>query len=163
MAVSRLMAMAMFAAVLCACGGRVFMTPDTHGAQTLAVRDALVAASHGLLMPSESDRPFEPVLWAKAAAGFDANALRARLRLPASAPIEEITLDDFFAKVATAQPWHDAQQQADVPRFAALRDTLRQRMQDVRVYRVGAIELHVYIVGRSGDDIVGLTTVLIET
>jgi Nuclease A inhibitor-like protein len=64
---------------------------------------------------------------------------------------------------ADQQLWHDSAQAAQVRQFRRLEKVLEARLSDIRVYRVGTVHIDVYIVGKVGRDLVGLTTVLIET
>ena len=45
-----------------------------------------------------------------------------------------------------------------------MRQVLEERMTELTVIRVGTIQVHVYVIGRTGcGEIAGLTTVSIET
>jgi hypothetical protein len=88
------------------------------------------------------------------------------LRLTGHAPdtaVEVVDLDSFFRNVARHQPWHDPQQAMDVRRFKRLERVLEQHLTDIRVYRIGTIRIDAYIVGRCGNNLAGLSTILIET
>jgi hypothetical protein len=110
-----------------------------------------------LLMPSESEYPVVPVVreertWAAVRQSFGA------------APVEEIALEELLAKIAFPQEWHDDLQRQNVPLFQALMTTLQSNLTDIRVYRVGAIEIHVHVLGVAADGaIAGVQTVVIET
>jgi Nuclease A inhibitor-like protein len=121
------------------------------------------AASNGLLMPSESDCPFGVIFWAGAANNFGEATIRAKQNLDPSVPVVTVSLEHFFRNVAEPQDWHDSMQRAAVPRFAALRQRLAADLNNVLVYRVGAIRVRAFIIGKAGADIAGLVTTLIET
>lgn len=133
------------------------------GTCATAMRE-LTRASSGLLMPSESDVPFTPFTWAGAA---KRRLTTARvLELTGHAPgttVEVVELEHFFRNVAYHQPWHDPQQTRDVRRFRRLMKVLDRHLDDIRVYRIGTIEIDAYIVGRCGGRFAGLSTTLIET
>ncbi len=125
---------------------------------------ALEEASRGLLMPSESDYPFIPFVWKQRAAPTLTPARL--LKLAGHAPDESVVivgLADFFRNVAQPQPWHDPVQAAQVRQFRRLVNVLEANLTDIRVYRVGTVHVDVYIVGEAGRDLVGLSTVVIET
>jgi hypothetical protein len=85
--------------------------------------DALTKASRGLLMPSESDAPFQPFQWE----GGDLTPARV-LQLahePEDAAVEEDTLDNLFATIPSA----------DLPRFQALRKALQEELAGVKVFK----------------------------
>jgi hypothetical protein len=117
------------------------------------VLDALAKASKGLLMPSESDAPFQPFLWD---AGYlTRDTVLKQAREPGDAAVEEGTLDDLFGTVPSE----------DRPRFQALRKALQDQLSGVKVYKVGdEAERDVYIVGKTKDGkLAGLKTSVVET
>lgn len=125
---------------------------------------ALEEASRGLLMPSESDYPFLPLVWKQrgAATLTPARLLKLAGQAP-DTPVVVVGLHEFFRNVAQPQPWHDPVQAAQVRQFRRLVKVLEANLTDIRVFRVGTVHIDVYIVGKAGRDLVGLTTVLIET
>lgn len=133
---------------------------ESENTDTLA---EIIAAADGLLVPSESDFPFEPFRWPDPGP-FTPEALIAHLGLPPGTPVEIRELDRFFAPLTVVREWHDDSQRATTARFALLRDLLHDQLADVVVYRVGQIRIAVVIAGRASTGaIVGLRTTLIET
>jgi hypothetical protein len=129
-----------------------------------AINTILTNASSGLLMPSESDYPFTAFTWTNAAK--QRLTTTRLLKLTAHAPnttVEVVDLRTFFRNVAYPQPWHDRQQAMTVKRFQRLVKVLQQHLTDIRVYRIGTIQVDAYIVGRCGNNLAGLSTTLIET
>lgn len=129
-------------------------------------RSTLQEAAAGLLYMSEGDHPFdfvvlpgEPDEWP-----LTAEQVRARLGHEADEPTREITLDRFFrAQIENADP-NDPTGQALVPRFQALKDALRDQLSELRVFRIGEVEIDCYLLGRTqAGEIAGLHTVAIET
>jgi Nuclease A inhibitor-like protein len=115
-----------------------------------------------LLWSSESDYPFEIVTWEQ---GVDLNptALFNKLAKPNDV-IETITLADFFAPVLTVEDWYEADELALVNRYTDLSHAIESNLSDVRVFRVGEVNIAIYIVGKTSDgDIVGLKTQVVET
>lgn len=124
---------------------------------------ALTAAAAGLLVPSESDHPLEPFEW-PGPGPLTPAALLAHLGLPPDTPVETRSVERFLGRLARRQEWMDASARASAARFGALQRLFRQRLSDVTVYRVGAIEVQVFTVGRDPDGrYVGLRTTVIET
>ena len=122
--------------------------------------DHLVKLSEGLLFPSESEYALEKILWT--AAALTPETILKRSQKPADTPIKAIALDDFFAPVVTEQDWHDDEDRITVQRFRDLQTAIAT-LENVQVFRVGQIEIDVYIVGAIGSDVVGLKTTVIET
>lgn len=118
----------------------------------------------GLYFPSESDFPFEIVVWDDFADEmFHAEKWLLREGFPTDSPIENASLDSLFRNLAVEQDWHDDAQKAQVAQFKALRDFLQANLSDVTVYRVGKINVAIFIVGKFGRDVVGLKTQAVET
>ena len=123
----------------------------------------LTQATDGLLFMSESDYPFEPVRWPDQTE-LTPDAVRRLTGSDESAPIETQSVNDFFRPAATEADWKNAQQLAAARRYQALVGWLQDNLADVRVYRIGRIQIDVYIVGRSAaGSWIGLKTRVIET
>jgi hypothetical protein len=130
------------------------------------LQEELERASAGLVYSSESDRPFEffslrypgrssppqPAEFAKLVGAAN------------TAPAEQRSLVDFFARhTATSDPY-DSEAQNIRPRYEALMRVLSTRLRDARVYRLGKIEIQCYIAGLDGaGNLAGLKTVAVET
>ncbi|MBR8835118.1 MAG: nuclease A inhibitor family protein [Stigonema ocellatum SAG 48.90 = DSM 106950] len=127
--------------------------------------ETLADASGGLLMPSESDYPFEPFVWSGQAEEALTNEKLLQLtNHPVNSPVEVVDLDYLFGNVAQEQEWHDEAQKKDVPKFKFLVETLKANLSDLKVYRVGSIDIDVYIVGKTREGVLaGLASKMIET
>ncbi|MEO8622342.1 MAG: nuclease A inhibitor family protein [bacterium] len=126
----------------------------------------LCAAASGLLYTSEGDAPFEEVFIALGAATWPLRAVQF-LRIIAEVPdvkVEERTLDEFFARHLERADPLDEKMQALRPRFEFLREMLRAKLRDVRVFRVGAVEVRCYVVGADTvGNLAGLVTTAFES
>ncbi len=115
---------------------------------------------------SESDRPFEffSIAYRGRRSTPDARDFAALVGAAGDAHTEERSLTDFFARhTATSDPY-DSEAQKLRPRYEALVRLLSRRLRDVKVYRLGKIEVACYIAGLDGDDnLAGLKTVAVET
>lgn len=124
--------------------------------------EKLKEASTGLLMMSESDYPFEVVQWEGAAPATQEKILQ--LTGSQNLPVEVVELDYLFRNCAFEQEWHNELQKKDVKRFQTLMQTLKDNLSDISVYRVGQINIDVYIIGQTQDgDLAGVVTKLVET
>ncbi len=133
--------------------------------QPESTRRRLERAAKGLLYTSESDYPFvyyrssTPI-----SLPLDAAAFRLAIGLAADASVEEVSLDDFFARHIESVDPNDEVAVRLVPRYRRLKETIRRAVDGPRVYRVGQIQVQCYLVGTDGEGkLVGLTTVAIET
>lgn len=138
------------------------VVPDAadQDAQLSCVADfaaEIAPAIDGLLYPSESDYPFEVVSYPDAGTGAITPAhLLELLALPGDTVVEQRTIEQFFTDYLLTGP--------DGAKYAQMRQVLGERMTELTVIRVGTIQVHVYVIGRTGcGEIAGLTTVSIET
>ena len=130
-----------------------------------ALEQILTQAAEGLLFSSESDYPFTFFAWKK----YCGKRLYARtvlrlLNLPPDTPIEKRKLENLFKRVTEIQDWFGEEEKATAKRFVALQQTLTQQLASVQVFRVGTIEIDVYIAGKTPEGYwAGLATKVIET
>jgi hypothetical protein len=129
------------------------------------ILDQLKQASDGLLFQSESEYPFEVLLWDRPdKTPLTPAQVLSQTGHPASIPVKVVTLDDFFRVVVTEEDWHSEEEKATVKRFQTLVQTLKDNLSNLQVYRLGETEIDVYIIGQtpSGDS-AGLSTKAVET
>jgi hypothetical protein len=124
----------------------------------------LTRAAEGLWYMSESDYPLEPMRLG----GTDEpgpERLRELAGMSADARVETRSLEEFFRDGAAVQmPRAGTHEGARATSFQNVVRTLRENLTDIRVYRIGEINIPVYILGRSGSgNWLGLTTRVVET
>jgi len=115
---------------------------------------------------SESDRPFEFFSFAyPGKSGSPSSPDFARLiGAPPDSRIELRSLENFFARHTTTSDPYDSEAQRIRPRYEDLVRALSTRLRDVKVYRVGKIEISCYVAGLDAHgNLAGLKTVAIET
>ncbi len=116
----------------------------------------LAGASQGLLFPSESDFPFEPLRLG--AAEPSPASLLAALGRAADTPVETITPAELF------EPLIETLEGEEADRYRGLVELLSSELSDVRVYRVGRTDIDIFVVGRdSSGEWLGLSTKAVET
>lgn len=129
---------------------------------TAEIIDLLKQATTDLLWSSESDYPFEIVTWDRGLA-ITSTALFSKLAEP-NAAIETLSLTDLFAPVLTVEDWYEDAELAQVKRYTDLLHAIESNLAEVKVFRVGEIEIAIYIVGKTPTgDLVGLKTHAVET
>lgn len=127
------------------------------------IADALRQATDGLWMMSESDYPFEVVSFEQAFETTPAD-LRRRAGQPADALFAVESVDDFFRAAVTDHEGQGEEARRLALRYRELLRVLKTNLQDVRVYRVGQINIPIYILGRApSGSWVGLSTRIVET
>ena len=130
---------------------------------TDSIATQLQQASKGLLFLSESDAPFEVIHWPAQGELTPAKLLQLTHH-PPDAPVEIVSLDEFFDTPTAEEDWHDEEERETVQRFENLVSVLKQNLSQLQVYRVGSIEIDVYIIGvTDGGEWAGLSTKLVET
>jgi Nuclease A inhibitor-like protein len=114
------------------------------------VLTTLKKATVGLLYPSEYDAPLEPFIWEPAD-----NTLSEVRRLsghPTQERCQTLSANAFFGELA------------EVEGFPALYETLQGILTDLKVYRCGAANITVYVVGRDANGrLAGFKTRAVET
>ena len=71
---------------------------------------------------------------------------------PADTPIRQVSLNIFFG----------SQDQADAG-MCRLRETIERTLTDIEVFRVGDVDVTYYVVGKSGNQRLGIRTSAVET
>jgi len=127
----------------------------------MTIAETLTQDSQGLLMPSESEYPFEVFVWEDVE--LTPQKILELTNYPPATSIEEVELDYFFRNVATEKDWHDKIQKENVAKFQNLVQVIKDNLAELRVYRIGTIDVNVYIVGKTNDGVAGLATKVIET
>ena len=129
---------------------------------TAEIIDRLTQATVDLLWSSESDYPFEIVTWSQGTQ-LTPEALVGDSD-DANPEIESMTLIDLFAPILAIEDWYEAAELAQVDRYTNLLHAIDTNLADVQVFRVGEVEMAIYIVGKTpAGDLVGLKTHVVET
>jgi hypothetical protein len=83
---------------------------------------------------------------------------------PQDTPVKIVGVDDFFQVATTPEDWHGEQEKASVKRFQVIVQTLKENLSNLQVYRLGEIEIDVYVVGETPTgNLAGISTVVVET
>lgn len=124
--------------------------------------EELRATTSGLTFMSESDYPLEVFKWGEAEPTHE--FLRGLTGEAADAPVETRTAQDFFRVAASESEWKNAELLSEARRFQALLRLLEQNLTDLKVFRVGAVNIPVYVAGRSpSGNWLGVSTRVVET
>jgi len=124
--------------------------------------EELREATRGLTFMSESDYPFECFNWGAAEPTHE--FLRGLTGEASDVPVETTTAANFFRVAASEAEWKNAEQLTAARRFQRLLRLLEQNLTDLRVYRVGAVNIPVYVAGRGASgNWLGVSTRVVET
>ena len=128
-----------------------------------AIIEQLQQASQGLLWLSESDYPFEIVYWPEKNPTIKQKLLQDDHN-ESDKTFETITLEKFFKLATCKQDWQNQTEKEEVDRYQTLVQLLQEKLTDVTVYRVGKVEIDIYILGKTESGaICGLSTKVVET
>lgn len=123
-------------------------------AKTNPVLKELKAAAKGLLFPSETDAPLEAFAWPGADGPPDEKVVRANANVGADAPVEQLTIAELTRGIP------DESRRDFLPLFAVF----AHHLSGVTVFKVGEVNIDVYIVGRTTDgQYAGVKTHAVET
>ena len=124
--------------------------------------EELRGATRGLTFMSESDYPFGVFNWGAAEPTHE--FLRGLTGEASDVPVETTTPAKFF-RVAVSEPeWKNAEQLTEARRFQALLRLLERNLTDLKVFRVGAVNIPVYVAGRGASgNWLGVSTRVVET
>ena len=122
-------------------------------------------ASEGLYMVSETDAPFEPIdLGVQPKEEFNQQHLLNLLSKPEDATVEVQEVDYFLRNMTKAREGAREEKLEEVKRFQHLQQLLIEQLNDVKVYRVGKIQVDTFILGWTSEGhVVGLKTFQVET
>ena len=126
--------------------------------------DELREATRGLLFMSESDYPLEVVRWEGVAAQPAPDFLRGLTGHADSEPVETQSAAEFFRVAAAEAEWKSEDELTTARKFRALVRLLEENLSGLTVFRVGTVNVPVYVVGRSPSGAwLGVSTRVVET
>lgn len=125
--------------------------------------EELKRVTEKLLFMSEADYPFE-VVRLESRAELSPQSLHEISGWPEDAPVKSISAEDFF-RVAMSEPeWKREDQLTLARRYQALFRLLTENLSELRVHKIGSINMAVLILGRSPEgNWLGLSTRVVET
>jgi hypothetical protein len=126
--------------------------------------EPLKQAAEGLLFASETDAPLEAFFWPhEDKSKLTPETLITLAGVAPDTPIKSVKLETFFRPATKEEEWHNEEEKAQVARFKELVKTLKDTLDDVKVFRVGETRIDVYVVGKVEGGYAGLKTLVVET
>ena len=127
------------------------------------ILNEIAKAARGLMRMSESDYAVEPFRLGGKDAPDDA-ALRRAAGAPDGAKVETRGAEDFFRPDSFIEEEDGDFKPAAPARVRGLSRALARNLSDLKVYRVGDVDIAVYVLGRSaGGSWLGVSTRVVET
>lgn len=138
----------------------------------------LAAVTEGVLYGSESDYPWNVVTLACVGPVTVDNIkeVLAPVYVPhddvplAERVVEERTFKEFFDKLTVPQDWWDPDYYEQAEKYKPIRQVFEDNLTDLQVFRLGeqsgdvlSGQIDVVVLGRAGEDIVGMLTIAVET
>ncbi len=107
----------------------------------------------GLLYTSESDAPFEvtPLPWEEEKQPEKEDFMKL-MAVKEDTPVQTQRLDTFFKPLLQKYDWFGEEELATLERYQKLKEYVTTQLTHTQVYRVGEIEIQVYIVGKTVDN-----------
>jgi len=119
--------------------------------------------TNGLYYSSETDEKILP-FQGKRAEAVTAQEIINQTKSAESTPVEERDFNDFFAPLTEMQDWFGDEEKATAEKFAELKNLLEQNLQNLKVFKLGKIQLDIYVVGLDAQsNLTGIKTKAVET
>ena len=125
--------------------------------------DAFSQASKGLMYISESDAEVTPFVDGSADSVTKEAVLQAAGKPPGTR-VEEVDFDEFFARLSETKDWYGDEEKKRAGRFARLSEVLQGYLRELKVFRLGRVQVDIYIVGLDETGhLAGVKTQAVET
>ncbi|MDQ3711225.1 MAG: nuclease A inhibitor family protein [Acidobacteriota bacterium] len=117
----------------------------------------------GLFYISETDAEILPFV-GKQAKAVTKQEILSQTKKAADSIIEERGFAEFFARLTEIQDWFEVEEKDTTQKFVRLKDLLEKNLRDLKVFKIGKIQLDIYAVGLDAEDnLLGIETKAVET
>lgn len=112
---------------------------------------------------SETDAEFSVFSGEKAKSVSKEEILR-QTKKPLDAKISEKDFAEFFGRLTKIQDWFEEEETENARRFEELEKLLKENLTNLKVFKIGEIQLEIYIVGLDSEGVLrGVKTEAVET
>lgn len=116
-----------------------------------------------LYYTSETDERIVPYIGDKVESITVEEVLKANSS-PNDAPITEAGVNELFEGLTAIQDWYGEEEKATAGKFAELAKLLKNNLKELKLYKIGKIEVDIYIVGLNDKNYIqGIKTKAVET
>lgn len=78
--------------------------------------------------------------------------------------VEEVKFEIFFERLTADKDWHRAREKEIANKFRVLKQTLKDNLSELKVFKIGRVRKEIFVVGRDKDNrLVGVRTESVET
>lgn len=128
-----------------------------------SLKEKIKTACAGLFYISETDAEILPFIGSRAEAVTKEEIL-SQTKNSSDTPVEERSFDELFARLTKIEDWFGDEEKQTAQKFVDLRELLKNNLRELKVFKIGKIELDVYIVGLdSENNLAGIKTKAVET
>jgi len=128
-----------------------------------SLKEKIKKACGGLYYISETDAEISPFVGSQAEAVTKEEIL-SQTKSASDATIEERNFDELIARLTEIQDWFGDEEKQTAQKFADLRGLLKNNLRDLKVFKIGKIELDVYVIGLDAENkLTGIKTKAVET
>ena len=130
---------------------------------SIELAERIARACEGLVYISEQDAPVA-VFVGRPVEALDADSIRPVTDMQDDTRIEEVEFEKFFARLTKSAAWHGKAQRVQTKKFLELQKLLEENLHDLKVFKIGAIHVHIFAVGLDNtNNVIGITTEAVET
>jgi hypothetical protein len=120
-------------------------------------------AAASLYYVSETDAEILPFV-GEAAKVISKEEILSQVKGAADSPVEVRNFTEFFARLTEIQDWFGDEEKETARKFAHLKQLLEKNLRDLIVFKVGKIQLDIYVVGLNTENkLAGIKTKAVET
>jgi len=127
------------------------------------LKNQLKKATENLFFISETDAEITPFFGRQSQAVTKEEILMQSQGM-ANVLIEENNFAGFFKRLTEIQDWFGDEEKATAQKFVELKDLLERNLRDLKVFKIGKIQIDVYVVGLDAENnLLGIKTKAVET
>lgn len=131
--------------------------------QKVELIEQIKKAVTGLYYISETDAEILPFAGEKAES-VSREAILSQTENAVNSPVEERNFAGLFTRLTENQDWFGDEEIETAKKFVRLKELLEKNLRDLKVFKIGKINLEVYIVGLDAENnLMGVKTKALET
>jgi hypothetical protein len=120
-------------------------------------------AAKGLYYMSETDAKVEAFFGGKIGA-LTKESFLDQIGANENQEVEEREFEKFFERLIKIQDWYGDQERETAKKYEQLRKVMKENLRELKVFRIGRIEIDIYVVGiDSQGNVIGVKTKAVET
>ncbi len=131
--------------------------------KTFDFADKIAEMCEDLIYISETDAEFTVFKGTKIEV-LTKETILAQIKGSPIVAVEEQNFDEFFLRLTTIKDWFGETEKQKANRYGELQEFMKANLKDLKVFRIGKIQIDIYIVGIDlENNLIGLKTNAVET